>query len=127
MSRGPADRRGTTAPGNFMDLLVSGRAFLDDVDDYVSAWHDAPGTSPVASQELYEFLGITHDEYQLWAEKPESLRYITSAHKADLPVADVLLQLTGPGVAARAGDQAEARKLLDWLIQTGRVDPSDIG
>lgn len=106
----------------FMDLLLSGEALQEDIDDFVASWHDAPENSAAARQSLEDFLGMTWDEYRLWVEHPESLRFIAAAHKAKQPVATVLRTLDRTGVAARTSEQGEAHKLLDWLIARGRVE-----
>jgi hypothetical protein len=106
----------------YMDLLLMGKAFLEDIDDFVDAWHSAPEESLASSRRLHEFLGMTWDEYRLWVEHPESLRFIVAAHRAGRPVHAVLEELDKTGVAARANGQSEARKLLQWLINLGRVE-----
>jgi hypothetical protein len=110
------------SPPTYMDLLLMGKAFLDDIDDFVDEWHSAPEGSVAASRSLHEFLGMTWDEYRLWVEHPESLRFIVAAHRAGRPVDAVLEELDKTGVAARANGQSEARKLLQWLIDRGRVE-----
>jgi hypothetical protein len=105
----------------YMDLLLSGEALPQDIDDFVDAWHDAPEGSGIASQSLEEFLGMSWNEYQLWVEQPESLRFIAAAHKACQPV-DVMLERADMMLAARGNDQDEARKLLHWLIERGRIE-----
>ena len=103
----------------YMDLLLKGKVLQEDIDDFVARWHDAPEGSEAASRSLVEFLGMTWDEYRLWVERPESLRFIAAAHRANQSVETVLE--ASAGVAARADDQSEARKLLRWLIERGRV------
>lgn len=39
---------------------------LNQIDDAVDAWHDGAGQG----QELHEYLGMTWDEYSLWAQDP---------------------------------------------------------
>lgn len=106
----------------YMDLLLSGEVLQEDIDDFVAQWHEAPQDSAVARQSLEDFLGMTWDEYRLWVEHPESLRFIAAARKAKQPVATVLSTLDRVGVAARTSEQGEAHKLLRWLIEHGRVE-----
>ena len=66
----------------FVDDVLAGRAVIADIDDYIDRWHDAPEGSLVAATELYDYLGMSWDEYRLWGERPESLRFILSARRA---------------------------------------------
>ena len=59
----------------FLDLVLTGDARQDDIDDFVDRWHDGD-----ASCSLAEFLGMSDDEYALWVEKPAALRLILQAH-----------------------------------------------
>src|ERR1700721_3091569 len=104
----------------FMDLLMGGEVLSQDIDDFVDAWHDGADDDASSPIELSEFLGMTEDEYRLWVEQPESLKYIAAARKANLPVDKLLITRDQLGVAARSSDQTEARKLLDWLVNTRR-------
>ncbi|MEV2241066.1 hypothetical protein [Micromonospora sp. NPDC049891] len=105
----------------FVDACLSGRALLTEVDDYVSAWHDCEDDT----RDLHEFLGMTADEYRLWVERPESLRFILAAHKNRMPVTELVLEQTGLMAAARAEAKDEAVHVLRWLIKTGRVSDPD--
>ena len=104
-----------------MDQLLHGDALLEDVDNFVEVWHDAPDDSRISPLSLEEFLGMSSDEYRLWVERPESLRFIAAAHRNKQPVAMVLREEDRYGLAARAEDQGEAHELLRWLIERGRV------
>lgn len=118
-------RTDTHVPDNaqltYMDLLLDGQALLQDIDDFIDDWHDAPDGSWAASHSLEEFLGMTPDEYTLWVERPESLRFIAAAHKAKQPVSAILASRDRFGLVARASEQSEAHELLQWLIDHGRI------
>ena len=113
----PADSERT-----YMDLLLRGEALASDIDDFVDSWHDAPEGSAIASLTLATYLGMTEDEYQLWVEHPDSLRFIAAAHKTKQPVAKLLALRDRLGLAARASDQTEAERLVQWLIKRGRIE-----
>jgi hypothetical protein len=105
----------------YVDDCLGGRATLEDINDYIDAWHD--GDDP---RELHDFLGMTWDEYRLWVERPASLRHILFARRHGIPVESALEKYAlgkGP-VAARARTAEEAREVLDWLRQTGRLASS---
>jgi hypothetical protein len=105
----------------FVDRALQGRATLDDIDDFVDAWHE--GDDP---RELHEFLGLTWDEYALWGEQPDALRYILAARWRDVPVAALLRDYASDlePAMARARDETEAREVLAWLEQIGRTKKS---
>ncbi|MGH3252202.1 MAG: hypothetical protein ACRDOI_39155 [Trebonia sp.] len=121
-----SSRSGTDVPAKFkptfMDLLLGGEVLAQDIDSFIDAWHDAPDGSEAASLSLAEFLGVTAGEYRLWVEQPDSLRFIAAAHKAGQPVETLLASRDRLGLAARASDQNEAEKLVQWLIKRGRIE-----
>jgi len=105
----------------FVDQCLEGLATLDEVDDFVEAWHEGED-----ARDLHEYLGLTWDEYALFVERPEALRYIMFSRKRDVPVKEVLQEYSAgvedfETVAARATDPAEARAVLDWLKKKGRL------
>jgi hypothetical protein len=102
----------------FVDLALDGRATLDEIDDYVDAWHDSDDP-----RELHEFLGMTWDEYALWGEQPDALRYIIASRWRGVPVETLLREYASElePAMARARDENEAREVLAWLQQTGRI------
>ena len=63
----------------FVDLVLTGKAHQDDIEDFVDQWHDGD-----ASCSLAEFLGMSDDEYALWVEKPSALSLILQAHAAGM-------------------------------------------
>ena len=102
--------------GTFVAACLSGRALLDDVDEWVEAWHEDPhGVS------LDEHLGFSPGEGALWAERPESLRFIVAAHRYATPVEAILQSRDDFALAARAGDSAKATAVLEWLRKTDRL------
>jgi hypothetical protein len=107
----------------FVDAVLAGCALPADIDDYIDAWHD---TSDVPNS-ISEFLGLTPDEYSLWVEHPESLRFVFAARKHGHSVAEISDVATAAAAAARAEDDGEAKKLLAWLRQSGRYEPADRG
>lgn len=100
----------------FVAACLSGTALLDDVDEWVDAWHESPkGVS------LDEYLGFSHEEGALWAERPESLRFIVAARRYATPVATILQSRDDFALAARASDSAKATAVLEWLRTTHRL------
>jgi hypothetical protein len=106
----------------YMELLLRGEILMQDIDDFIDAWHDAPEGSAASSMSLAEYLGMAEDEYQLWVEHPSSLRFIAAAHRAKEPVAALLASRDQLGLAARASDRTEAERLVQWLVKRGRIE-----
>jgi hypothetical protein len=104
----------------FVAQCLEGEATLDDIEDFVEAWHE--GDDP---RELHEYLGLSWDEYALSVERPHALRFVLFSKKHDVPLTDVLerydVGAAAEPVAARAQNQAEAREVLAWLKKTGRA------
>jgi hypothetical protein len=107
--------------GSYMDLLLRGEALMQDIDDFIDTWHDAPDGSAVSEMSLAQYLGMTEDEYRLWVELPSSLRFIAAAHREKQPVEVLLASRDKLGLAARAGDRSEADRLVEWLSKRGRI------
>jgi hypothetical protein len=102
---------------NFVSAALSGRASVDDLDDYIDEWHDSDATLS-----LHEFLGMTWDEYRTCTERPEALRYILAARKHGRPFAEELLATKSKyALAARAESDEQAKGVYDWLVKTGRI------
>jgi len=49
----------------FFDQLLEGKVKLEDIDNFIDDWHE--GNS---QEELYEFLGMSKDEYVLYVKNP---------------------------------------------------------
>ncbi|WP_130292869.1 hypothetical protein [Pseudonocardia sediminis] len=104
----------------FIDACLAGAALLDDIDDWVDVWHEADGAPRGNPLELHDFLGLSRFEYQLWAERPSSLRTIVAARYQGRPIAD-MQSAASYALAARATSDKEALSLFAWLKQTGRI------
>jgi hypothetical protein len=103
----------------FMDALLAGEALPNDVDDWIDAWHDDT-TDQLG--ELHEYLGMSWQEYQLFVERPESLRFTLAARRANKPVSRILASVKAAGAAARTEEAEQAESVLQWLMETGRVE-----
>ncbi len=99
----------------FLDEVLEGRALWTDVDDWVDRWHEGRGDG-----ELHEFLGMSWEEYRLWAEQPASLRFIISAHEHGEAI-ETLLHAPEQAIAARGLSETNARSVRQWLKKTGRL------
>jgi hypothetical protein len=105
-------------PGSFMHRVLQGDAVLDEIEDYLEAWHDEEETD----LSVAEYLGMTQEEYDLWAEKPASLRLILAAREEHQPLYATIERFAElEPVAARAADPEAARVVWQWLRDTGRI------
>jgi len=66
---------------SFIEKCINGDASLDEIDDYIDEWHDSDSTNDL---ELHEFLGMSWEEYSLWAIKPSLLAEILNHRKQDV-------------------------------------------
>lgn len=101
---------------SFIKKCVRGEALLEDIDDFVEAWHK--GESKLS---LKRFLGMTDSEYSLWVADPDVLPFIVTAHKQNRNLADLLEEekVGELSMAARTDGPEKARKLLEWLKHEG--------
>ena len=60
----------------FMSRYLAGDAAGDEIDDCIDAWHERSGGA-----ELFEFLGMTRDEYAAWLRDPDCLPRIAEARR----------------------------------------------
>jgi len=100
----------------FVEVCLDGDALLSDIDEYVDRWHEGNCAGP-----LWQFLGFTENEYAVWVERPETLRYILFAHRHNTRLQEALKWSKGQPIAARAGSPGEAEKIMQWLKESGRL------
>jgi hypothetical protein len=103
----------------FIDRALAGEV-LDpgvEIDDAIDAWHDAETTLT-----LPQWLGMTSQEYQLYAEQPYALRSILAARHMKKDVSEILAsQADSTSLAARGANPSEIASLREWLKRTGRL------
>lgn len=100
---------------NFVSLCLSGDVLEDEIDDFVESWHEDEGSN----QELHEYLGMSWEEYSIWATNPSILPFILSARMRGTSF-DVEVNQERLALAARAGSPLEAKKLHAWLKLIGK-------
>ena len=100
----------------FIDKCITGDAFLDEVDDYIDAWHDTDIPEDI---ELHEYLGMTWKEYSLWVTNPSILGVIVDARRKGSSLEDLPSQEV-KALAARASSQEEAQRVMNWLKKLGK-------
>lgn len=65
----------------FVDAVAARDATPEDIDDWVTAWHEGAGVG----LELHEYLGLSWLEYGAWVKQPSTLRQLLQQRGA-LPV-----------------------------------------
>jgi hypothetical protein len=60
----------------FIDLCLRGEVSINDVDDFVDAWHGGAGKAT-----LREYLGMSEHEYSLWLTDPDELSRIFASRR----------------------------------------------
>jgi len=100
----------------FIELCIEGKVLLEDIDEFVDAWHNSSSESP-----LNDFLGMTWDEYSLWATEPDVLPYVVKAHRENRSLADIIDELEHLPMAARSADPIQAGKLIRWLEKVRKL------
>lgn len=105
----------------FLEACLEGEALLNDVDDWVDAWHDSGGRPRGFDEALYEYLGMSRLEYSAWVERPSLLRSIVAGREQGRSFEDVKHDAAEALVAARSKKDVAAKELVAWLRSTGRI------
>jgi hypothetical protein len=104
-------------PATFLDRYLNGEVLAEEMDDFIDVWHTDP-----QNKEIYEFLGMSEQEYSLWLRDPEALPHIARARRAGLPLQVVIsAALKELRIAARSGNSAKLERLNHWLKQTEKI------
>jgi len=103
---------------SFLKLVMDGKVLISEIDDFVDKWHGGQSTD-----ELYEYLGMTFDEYSLWVADPDTLAIICTARLKGQPVAQAVNDnIPELRMAARSGDAVKLKSLEAWLRRQGVID-----
>ncbi|MNG99321.1 hypothetical protein D3C79_584870 [compost metagenome] len=100
----------------FIEQCLNGDVLEDEIDDFIEEWHD----NEKIDAELHEYLGMSWDEYSVWATRPSILPFILSARKRGTTF-DVELNQERLALAARADTVGEARRMEAWLKLIGKA------
>jgi len=101
---------------NFVEKCLAGESLADEIDDYISEWHEGAGED----QELHEYLGLTWEEYSLWGTRPSILSSILSSRRKNIPFGQEL-EFEQLSLAARAKNTQEAKSMEEWLKRIGKI------
>jgi len=101
------------AQATFLERYLNGEILAEDIDDYVDQWHAKPG-----NLQIYEFLGLSRDEYSLWLRDPDVLPHIARARREGQPLDTIIaMAMKEIPMAARSSDARKIQRLKDWLTQ----------
>lgn len=101
----------------FIEKVVAGEVSSSAIDDYVGAWHDLPGDD----RSLQDFLGMTDDEYSLWAVCPGHLALIIEARRQRRALVDAVRDHLEAPISVTVPEAASARnRSRRWLSSATR-------
>lgn len=105
----------------FMDGLLDGQFLLEEIDDFVSRWHK----SSEDSLSLHDFLGMTWEEYSLWAGNPDTLSDIADARNRGIPLREAVNDNIASSLklAARSDKASKIADLQRWIEQQDSSHP----
>lgn len=98
----------------FIDLCVEGHVLPEEIDDYVDEWHESD-----SDEAIYDYLGMSQQEYRLWVHDPDILPFIITARTQGRSIDDVIKDLHELPMAARSDSPAKAKFLMKWLKKEG--------
>lgn len=112
-------RMATRAP-SFFDLYSRGEAAPDDIEDFVGIWHEDL-ESWARGMPLHEYLGLSHEEYEVLLCDPFALPAILQTRHTGGNLADSMAQRYEELRAAdRRADRATIFSLGNWLKAQSR-------
>jgi hypothetical protein len=103
---------------SFIEKCINGDASLDEIDDYIDEWHDSDSD---INLELHEFLGMSWEEYSLWAVKPKFLAWIINARRKGVISSETKFLQESQPLAARSSNTKESLESINWLKSMGKI------
>ena len=97
---------------NFINDFINLKLSVDDIDDYISAWHNSD-----SELSLEEYLGMTWDEYSLFLYSYDMIPHIALSHKTGQSINPTVQQFALD--ALHAGDIWKYRQFKTWLEKQG--------
>lgn len=101
----------------FFVLYSRGDVLAEEIDDFIDDWHlKMEGKKFPHIVPLYEFLGMSKDEYDIWIQDAESLPNILNARREGKSIDAAANDRVGElMLAARASDKTSIIALKEWL------------
>lgn len=95
---------------NFINDCLYGSTDIEDIDDYVAAWHQGQ-----SNMELYDYLGMTLEEYEAWVEKDDSvLRDILRCRMDGIPFGKYQTMSSSEKIAARSMSMDDIKMIQSY-------------
>uniref|UniRef100_UPI003FEE9BA3 hypothetical protein n=1 Tax=Ruminococcus bromii TaxID=40518 RepID=UPI003FEE9BA3 len=92
---------------NFINNCLYGLTDIDEIDDYVEAWHNGQ-----SNLKLSDYLGMTQDEYEAWIQKDDSvLRDILRCRADGIAFGEYQNMTCSEKIAARSTSIDDIRKI----------------
>ena len=99
----------------FFDLYDAGQMPEGAIDDFVESWHRSGDEE---ARPLSRFLGMTDDEYAVWAMDGRTLPLLRAARQANEPLAVAVARyLDRLRAAADPADRAAVDALSHWVAR----------
>jgi hypothetical protein len=92
---------------NFVEKCLSREVGYDDIDDFIDQWHQAP-----QGKSVYDFLGMTRQEYALWVTEASVLPTIISIRAQNKNLDEIFKE---SGYEVPGSSAPSAKELVDWL------------
>lgn len=64
-----SDKQANDVEKTFVEMLKSGECATNDIDTYIDKWHNEYN----GKKKLYEYLGMTKQQYDRWMVEPGAL------------------------------------------------------
>lgn len=93
-----------------MNLL---KALLCEVHDYIEMWHE----SDDCNMQLFEFLGMTEEEYSRFVQDERNLGAILYSRKNKVPLNSIFQK--DYSIAARSNSVGKEEEIEEWLNSMG--------
>ena len=97
---------------SFVDACVAGDCDAEAIHDFIDRWHEGGTGVP-----LWQFLGMTRDEYGLWVEDADALPAILYSHRFGVTVEEALRALS---LRAEGQEAEQLQRVERWVTERER-------
>jgi hypothetical protein len=101
----------------FMDACMNGEELAEEIETYIEEWHEGD-----SKETVYEYIGMTREEYGLWVENDSILKSIFYARRVGISINEFIGKDQGRSLVARSSSPEEAAFVQKWLVRSGRVE-----